>query len=101
MNVIAKEFVAQRIDDDGVLILGQFTGASRELHDALIVNPYDTEQLADAIRRALEMEVAERQARMHRLRAIVRGHNVYRWAANVIPGLADVRLETVGPRRPH
>jgi trehalose 6-phosphate synthase len=101
MNLVAKEFVAERQDDDGVLILSQFTGASRELHDALIVNPYDTEQLADAIRRALEMDVGERRARMKRMRAVVRDNNVYRWAASLISGLADVRLETPGaPRRP-
>jgi trehalose 6-phosphate synthase len=99
MNLVAKEFVAERQDDDGVLILSQFTGASHELHDALIVNPYDTEQLADAIRRALEMDVNERRARMKRMRAIVKDNNVYRWAASLISGLADVRLETQGAAR--
>jgi trehalose 6-phosphate synthase len=99
MNLVAKEFVAERQDDDGVLILSQFTGASHELPDALIVNPYDTEQLADAIRRALEMDVNERRARMKRMRAIVKDNNVYRWAASLISGLADVRLETQGAAR--
>jgi trehalose 6-phosphate synthase len=99
MNLVAKEFVAEREDEDGVLILSQFTGASHELPDALIVNPYDTEQLADAIRRALEMDVSERRARMKRMRAVVRDNNVYRWAANLISGLADVRLEAPGAAR--
>ena len=62
MNLVAKEFVAARDDEDGVLILSQFTGASRELTDALIVNPYDIEQMADAIRLALEMPPEERRA---------------------------------------
>jgi len=94
MNLVAKEFVAARGDEDGVLILSEFTGASRELTDALIVNPYDTEQVADAIRRALDMSETERRARMRRMRRIVREHNVYRWAATLIGQLADLRLET-------
>ena len=62
MNLVAKEYVAAREDEDGVLILSQFTGASRELRDALLVNPYDTEQLAESIRRALEMPPEERHS---------------------------------------
>ncbi len=92
MNLVAKEFVAARDDEDGVLVLSQFTGASRELHDALLVNPYDTEQLTDAIRRALEMPHDERQARMQRMRQTVKDHNVYRWAADLISELAEIRL---------
>ena len=80
MNLVAKEFVAARDDEDGVLILSQFAGAARELRDALIVNPYDTEQIADAIRRSLEMDPDERAQRMRRMRVDVREHNVYRWA---------------------
>jgi trehalose-6-phosphate synthase len=93
MNLVAKEFVAVRDDEDGVLVLSQFTGASRELHDALLVNPYDTEQLADALRRALEMPLEERQARMQRMRRTVKDHNVYRWAADLIAELAEIRLD--------
>lgn len=93
MNLVAKEFVASRDDDDGVLILSRFTGASRELRDALVVNPYDTEQLAEAIRRALEMSPEERKARMQRLRRTVKEHNVYRWAANLMSELAEIRLD--------
>jgi len=93
MNLVAKEFVASREDQDGVLILSQFTGASHQLTDALLVNPYDTTQMAEMIRRALEMPIDERQARMKRMRRVVREHNVYRWAAELISELAEIRLE--------
>ncbi len=92
MNLVAKEFLASRDDDQGVLILSQFTGAARELNDALIVNPYDTEQMAEAIRIALELPAEERQARMQRMRRVVQEHNVYRWAGNLIAELSSVRL---------
>jgi trehalose 6-phosphate synthase len=96
MNLVAKEYVAGRDDDDGVLILSQFTGASRELKDAVIVNPYDIEQMADAIRFSLTMDPAERSGRMKRMRASVKEHNIYRWAGNLIAELARLRLpETV------
>jgi trehalose 6-phosphate synthase len=94
MNLVAKEFVAAREDQDGVLILSQFTGASRELTDALLVNPYDTSQVAEMIRRALEMPAEERHARMGRMRRVVREHNVYRWAAELISELSEIRLES-------
>jgi len=94
MNLVAKEFVAAREDQDGVLILSQFTGASRELHDALLVNPYDSDQMAEMIRRALEMPSEERQSRMQRMRCVVREHNVYRWAAELISELSEIRLDT-------
>ncbi|MHB1025609.1 MAG: alpha,alpha-trehalose-phosphate synthase (UDP-forming), partial [Desulfobacteria bacterium] len=92
MNLVAKEFVAARDDEDGVLILSQFTGASRELKDAVIVNPYDIEQMADAICLSLRMPPAERCARMGRMRANVREHNIYRWAGELIAELARLRL---------
>jgi len=94
MNLVAKEFVAAREDEQGVLMLSAFAGASRELRDALIVNPYDTEQLADAIFRALEMEPREKKARMQRMRRAVRENNVYRWAASLIGELCDTRIDT-------
>ena len=97
MNLVAKEFVAARQDQDGVLILSKFTGASRELSDALLVNPYDIEQLAETIRRALEMPIEERQMRMERMRRVVREHNVYRWAAELILELSEVRLDVPQP----
>lgn len=93
MNLVAKEFIAAREDEDGVLILSQFAGAARELRDALVVNPYDSEQLASAIKFALAMPPEERQARMQRMRRSVREHNVYRWAAELISELCDIRLE--------
>ena len=93
MNLVAKEFVAARQDEEGALILSQFTGASRELRDAIIVNPYDTEQLSEAIRLALEMDSGERRARMRRMQQVVKTYNVYRWAGSLIGELADIRLE--------
>jgi trehalose-6-phosphate synthase len=96
MNLVAKEFVAARDDEQGVLILSRFTGASRELHDALIVNPYDIEQLADNIRLGLEMDPEERGARMRQMRRIVKEHNSYRWAGNLITELSEIRIERPG-----
>ncbi|HEU5262289.1 MAG TPA: trehalose-6-phosphate synthase [Gemmatimonadales bacterium] len=93
MNLVAKEFVAARDDGGGVLILSQFAGASRELRDALIVNPYDTEQTAEAIRYGLEMPADERSTRMRRLRDQVQENSVYRWAGDLITELTRVRLE--------
>jgi trehalose 6-phosphate synthase len=93
MNLVAKEFVASRIDGEGALILSQFTGATRELRDAIIVNPYDTEQLGDAIREALEMKAEDRQTRMRHMRQIVREHNVYRWAGNLLTELSEIRVD--------
>ncbi len=81
-------------------MLSRFAGASHELVDALDVNPYDTEELADAIHRALDMPPEERRARMARMRSYVREHNIYRWAANLISDLAALRLETPEPVRP-
>jgi trehalose 6-phosphate synthase len=94
MNLVAKEFVAARDDDQGVLILSRFTGASRELRDAVLVNPYDIERTAEAIRYALEMEPEERTARMQRLRKVVKEQNIYRWAATLIAELCEVRLDS-------
>ena len=93
MNLVAKEFVAARHDERGVLILSCFTGAARELHDALQVNPYDIDQTAEAIRAALEMSPEEKQLRMQRMRKLVRDHNIYRWAGSLIEELCDVRLD--------
>ena len=93
MNLVAKEFVAARQDEQGVLILSRFTGAARELTDALLVNPYDIEQMAEAIRVALEMNTEERKARMQRMRRVVREHNIYRWASTLIAQLCEVRLD--------
>ncbi len=93
MNLVAKEYISARDDELGVLILSQFTGASRELRDALIVNPYDIEEMAEAIRTALEMDLTEQKVRMQRLRETLRNRNIYYWAADLISSLAQVRLE--------
>jgi trehalose 6-phosphate synthase len=95
MNLVAKEFVAAREDEEGALILSQFTGAARELRDALIINPYDTDQVADAIHVALEMDSDDRHNRMRRMRHIVKEHNVYRWAGNLIAELSEIRIDEV------
>ncbi len=93
MNLVAKEFLASRRDERGVLILSQFTGAARELRDALLVNPYDIDQTAEAIRAALEMEPEEKQLRVQRMRKVIKEHNIYRWAGNLITELCEVRLD--------
>lgn len=93
MNLVAKEFISHRHDESGVLILSQFTGAARELRDALIVNPYDIEQMAEAIRLAIEMDPEEQKRRMQRMRLILRDQNIFRWAGNLLSSLAHIRLE--------
>jgi len=87
MNLVAKEYVASRFDEDGVLILSPFTGSSRELTDAVLVNPYATDHFAEAIKTALEMPLEERQKRMKRMRNIVRENNIYKWAGDIITDL--------------
>ena len=93
MNLVAKEFLAARRDERGVLILSQFTGAARELRDALLVNPYDIDQTAEAIRAALEMEPEDKQLRMQRMRKYIKEHNIYQWAGNLITELVELRLD--------
>ncbi|HET6203899.1 MAG TPA: trehalose-6-phosphate synthase [Planctomycetota bacterium] len=95
MNLVAKEYVQAKDADDGVLILSEFAGASRELPEALLVNPYDTEEFAEALRRALEMDPAERARRMSRMRRRVEENNVYRWAAGFLVDLAQGKGEPV------
>jgi len=91
MNLVAKEYVAARDDERGVLILSQFTGAAHELHEALIVNPYHVEQTAEALYQALTMPEYEQQERMRSMRALVRDFNVYRWAGRMLLDAARVR----------
>jgi trehalose 6-phosphate synthase len=93
MNLVAKEFVAARDDDDGVLVLSRFTGAAVELRDALLVNPYDVVGVAEAIHSGLDMGRAERRERMQRMRRQVMEYNIYMWAANVLGDLRELRLE--------
>ena len=100
MNLVAKEFIVARKDGQGALILSRFTGASHELADALVVNPYDTDELAQAIHAAVTMPAEEREARMLRMRAVVQENNVYRWAGNLIGELAAIRLGRPEARRP-
>jgi len=91
MNLVAKEYVAARDDERGVLILSQFTGAARELSEALIVNPYDTEQCAAALRLALTMPPDEQRERMRGMRSLIQEFNVYRWAGRMLLDAARVR----------
>jgi len=100
MNLVAKEFLAARRDERGVLILSQFTGAARELRDALLVNPYDVDQTAEAIRIALEMEPEEKQLRVRNMRRQIREHNIYRWAGNLITELCELRLDSADRGEP-
>ncbi|HMA19965.1 MAG TPA: trehalose-6-phosphate synthase, partial [Gemmatimonadaceae bacterium] len=102
MNLVAKEFVASRDDETGVLILSQFTGAARELPEALIVNPYDIEQCASALNTALTMPLSFQRARMRLMRALLREFNVYRWAGRMLIDAATIRrrgriLDRSGP----
>lgn len=91
MNLVAKEFVAARDDEQGALVLSQFTGASHELPEALVVNPYDIDQCATALHRALTMPPAEQRARMRSMRALIREFNVYRWAGRMLLDAAQIR----------
>jgi trehalose 6-phosphate synthase len=91
MNLVAKEFVAARDDERGVLILSQFAGASRELPEALIVNPYDADECAEALHLALSMPAEEQRIRMRLMRNIVREFNVYRWAGRMLLDAASMR----------
>jgi len=94
MNLVAKEFVASRSDERGVLILSTFAGAANELSDALLVNPYDVSQLSESIHRALEMPEEEQIKRMQWMRRTVRERNIYQWAAHLISDLTELRIES-------
>ncbi|HEX9208780.1 MAG TPA: trehalose-6-phosphate synthase [Steroidobacteraceae bacterium] len=91
MNLVAKEFVSARDDEDGVLILSTLAGASRELVEALLVNPFDIGETADAMRAALEMPRDERRQRMKLMRRTVKENNVYRWAGRMLMDIARIR----------
>jgi len=91
MNLVAKEFVAARDDERGVLILSQFTGAARELPEALIVNPYDADQCAAALHLALTMPATEQRDRMRLMRGLVAEFNVFRWAGRMLLDAAAMR----------
>lgn len=91
MNLVAKEFIGARDDEDGVLILSQFAGASKELLESIVVNPYDVDQCADAIYTALRMPPEERRIRMRSMRSFVQEFNVYRWAGRMLLDAAKNR----------
>lgn len=91
MNLVAKEFVASRSDVSGSLVLSRFTGASRELTDAVLVNPYAIEEFADAIKFALEMPPEEKRKHMENMRKVIAENNVYRWAGNIVTELAALK----------
>jgi trehalose 6-phosphate synthase/phosphatase len=87
MNLVAKEFVAARHDDLGVLVLSELTGAAQELKDAIIINPYDGEGFTRALKNAIEMPLPERRERMRRLRRVVAGRDVFAWATEILDNL--------------
>jgi trehalose 6-phosphate synthase len=91
MNLVAKEFVASRDDERGVLILSQFTGAARELPEALIVNPYDADQCAAALNLALTMPLRTQRTRMRLMRGLIKEFNVFRWAGRMLLDAATMR----------
>ena len=91
MNLVAKEFVAAREDERGVLVLSQFTGAARELTEALIVNPYDLDEAATRWRRRSACRAEEQRERMRSMRAFVAEFNVYRWAGRMLVDAARLR----------
>jgi trehalose 6-phosphate synthase len=91
MNLVAKEFAAARDDERGVLLLSQFTGAAREMSEALVVNPYDLEEASAAMARALTMSPEEQRERMRAMRAFLAEFNVYRWAGRMLMDAARLR----------
>jgi trehalose 6-phosphate synthase len=102
MNLVAKEFVAAREDERGVLVLSHFTGAARELTDALIVNPYDVDEAAAALAAAINMPADEQRDRMRSMRAFVAEFNVYRWAGRMLVDAARLRQrDRQSSRRSH
>ena len=97
MNLVAKEYVASRFDEDGVLILSPFTGSAHELTDSVIVNPYATDEFATAICEAVEMPYEMRRERMVQMRSVVEENNIYKWGARLF---VDMMQGTRRSRRP-
>jgi len=91
MNLVAKEYIAAKKDLSGALILSQFTGASRELNEAILINPYSIEEFADSIKLAMDMPPEEKKRRMDSLRRVISENNIYRWAANIISELTNLK----------
>jgi trehalose-6-phosphate synthase len=90
MNLVAKEFVAARDDEHGVLVLSALAGAAQELEDALIINPYDVDAFAAALVRAINMTSDEQVTRMQAMRKVVAGRNVFNWASDILEGLESL-----------
>ena len=95
MNIVAKEYISSRVDGDGVLLLSQFTGASRELADAISFNPFDIESFVENIKYALEMPGDERKRRMLALREIVAEKNIYKWAGDIVSEFGKIQNNSV------
>jgi trehalose-6-phosphate synthase len=93
MNLVAKEFVASQVERKGVLICSEFAGASEELDNALLINPYDVESVADTLKQAIEMSTEERTDRMARLQEHVSEHNIFKWLASIFVELDRIREE--------
>jgi len=93
MNLVAKEYVAACADEDGALVLSTFAGAARELEGALVVNPYDTHEVAQAILRAVRMPLAERRARMQAMRERIAASSIYDWSEKLLTDMRDVRQQ--------
>jgi len=91
MNLVAKEYVASNVQEQGVLILSRFTGAAREFTDAVLINPYSIEEFSDAIKFAVELPEDDKRKRMKNMRKIVAENNIYRWAGNIITELTALR----------
>lgn len=96
MNLVAKEYVAACEDGDGALVLSVFAGAAKELEGALLINPYDTQQVADAILRAIHMPLAERRARMHAMRGQIAASSIYDWCEKLLTDMCNVRQHRAG-----
>ncbi|MDD2689685.1 MAG: trehalose-6-phosphate synthase, partial [Candidatus Omnitrophica bacterium] len=91
MNLVAKEYVAAKKDFSGALILSQFTGAARELTDAIQINPYSIEEFSESIKLSIEMPSEEKRKRMENMRKVISENNVYRWAAHIITELTALK----------
>lgn len=101
MNLVAKEFVAAREDDDGVLVLSEMAGAAQQLHDASIINPYDVEGFTSTIEQAIDMPREERRRRMHAMRRIVAGRDIFGWASDILEGLERLNPRALPPVPDH
>jgi len=91
MNLVAKEYVSSKTDGKGMLVLSCFTGAARELTDAVLINPYSIEEFADAVKIAIEMPEEEKTRRMNNMRKTVAENNIYRWAGSIIGDLVGMK----------